>query len=33
MIKEEFDKINVFGIGEPNVNFAQYFIKSSCNRQ
>ncbi|MBQ3307321.1 MAG: cupin domain-containing protein [Bacilli bacterium] len=29
MTKEEFDKINVFGIGEPNVNFAQYFIGNS----
>ena len=29
MEKEEFDKANVFGIGEPNVNFAQYFIGNS----
>ena len=29
MTKEEFDKINVFGIGEPNVNFVQYFIGNS----
>lgn len=29
MTKEEFDKINVFGIGEPNINFAQYFIGNS----
>lgn len=25
MNKEEFDKANVFGLGEPNVAFAQYF--------
>ena len=29
MEKEEFDKINVFGIGEPNINFAKYFIGES----
>ena len=29
MQKEEFDKANVFGIGEPNVNFAKYFIGNS----
>jgi len=29
MNKEEFDKINVFGQGEPNVNYAQYFIGNS----
>lgn len=29
MNKEEFEKINVFGMGEPNVNFAQYFIGNS----
>lgn len=29
MNKEEFDKINVFGLGEPNVNFAKYFIGNS----
>ncbi len=29
MNKAEFDKINVFGKGEPNVNFAQYFIGES----
>ena len=29
MEKEEFDKINVFGIGEANTNFAQYFIGNS----
>ena len=29
MDKEEFDKINVFGRGEPNNNFAQYFIGNS----
>ena len=26
MNKEEFDKANVFGLGNPNVNYAQYFI-------
>lgn len=29
MNKEEFDKINVFGLVEPNVNFAKYFIGNS----
>ena len=29
MNKEEFDKVNVFGLGKPNVNFAQYFIGNS----
>lgn len=29
MDKKEFDKMNVFGQGEPNVNFAQYFIGDS----
>ena len=29
MNKEEFDKNNVFGIGEPNINFAKYFIGNS----
>lgn len=29
MNKEEFDKSNVFGKGEPNINFAQYFIGES----
>ena len=29
MTKEEFDNINVFGLGEPNVNFSQYFIGNS----
>lgn len=29
MNKEEFDKINVFGLGELNVNFAKYFIGNS----
>ncbi len=29
MNKEEFEKVNVFGLGEPNVNFAQYFIGNS----
>ncbi len=27
--KEEFDKINVFGLGEPNDAFAKYFIGQS----
>lgn len=29
MEKEEFDKLNLFGIGNPNDNFAQYFIGNS----
>lgn len=29
MNKEDFDKQNVFGLGEPNVNFAKYFIGNS----
>ncbi len=29
MTKEQFDAANVFGKGEPNVNFAQYFIGES----
>lgn len=29
MNKEEFDKVNVFGQGEPNVSFAKYFIGNS----
>ena len=29
MNKEEFDKENVFGLGEENVNYAQYFIGKS----
>ena len=29
MNKEEFDKANVFGKGNPNVNYAQYFIGES----
>ncbi len=29
MNKEEFDKSNIFGLGEPNVNFAQYLIGNS----
>lgn len=29
MNKEEFDKVNVFGQGEPNVNFAKYFVGNS----
>ena len=27
--KAEFEKANMFGMGEPNVNFAQYFIGES----
>ena len=27
--KEEFNKQNVFGLGNPNVNFAKYFIGNS----
>lgn len=27
--KEEFDKKNIFGMGEPNINFAKYFIGNS----
>lgn len=29
MDKEEFDKLNVFGLGQPNVNFAKFFIGNS----
>mgnify|MGYP002626098323 FL=1 len=29
MNKEEFDKVNVFGIGNPNVNFSEYFTGES----
>ena len=29
MNKEEFDKVIVFGLGEPNVNYAKYFIGNS----
>jgi quercetin dioxygenase-like cupin family protein len=29
MNKQEFDEKNIFGQGEPNVNFAQYFIGNS----
>ncbi len=29
MNKNEFDKLNVLGQGEPNVNFAKYFIGES----
>lgn len=29
MTKEEFELIDKFGIGEPNVNYAQYFIGNS----
>lgn len=29
MNNQEFDKINVFGKGEPNLNYAKYFIGNS----
>ena len=29
MNKQEFEKENVFGLGEPNVNFAKYIIGNS----
>ena len=29
MTKEEFEKEDKFGIGEPNVNYAQYFVGNS----
>lgn len=29
MNKNEFDKMNLFGLGEPNVNYAKYFIGNS----
>ncbi len=29
MKKEKFDKNNIFGLGEPNINFVQYFIGNS----
>jgi quercetin dioxygenase-like cupin family protein len=29
MNKQEFDQVNIFGQGEPNVNYAQYFIGNS----
>lgn len=29
MNKEDFEKENVFGLGEHNVNFAKYFIGNS----
>lgn len=29
MTKEEFDKINVFGLGQPNEAYAKYFIGNS----
>ena len=29
MLKEEFDKANVFGIGDPNVNYTKYFVGNS----
>ena len=27
--KEEFEKMNIFGTGEPNDGFAQYFVGNS----
>ena len=27
--KDSFEKENIFGVGEPNINFAQYFIGNS----
>ena len=27
--KNDFEKVNVFGTGNPNVNFAQYFVGES----
>lgn len=29
MSNQEFEKENVFGIGNPNVNFAKYFVGNS----
>lgn len=29
MNKEEFDKVNIFGLGDFNVNYAKYFIGNS----
>jgi quercetin dioxygenase-like cupin family protein len=29
MNKQEFDQVNIFGQGEPNVDYAQYFIGNS----
>lgn len=29
MNKEVFDKENIFELGEPNINFAKYFIDNS----
>ena len=29
MKKEEFDKINYFGLGQPNIDYAQYFTGQS----
>lgn len=29
MNKEEFDKVNVFGLGDSNVNYTKYFIGNS----
>ncbi len=33
MNKEEFDKKNIFGLGEPNVAFSEYFIGNSYLNQ
>ena len=27
--KQDFEKVNTFGIGQPNTNFAKYFIGDS----
>ena len=29
MSKEQFDKANIFGIGNPNTAYAQYFVGES----
>ena len=29
MNKEEFDKVNIFGLGKPNINYAKYFSGNS----
>ena len=29
MNKDEFDKVNVFGLGNPNVDYAKYFVGNS----
>ena len=33
MNKEEFDKVNIFGLGNPNDAFAKYFIGNSYLKQ